>query len=408
MTTGVRNTLTDQETQAARLARFDLGPGYPQLVLPDYVRSVYLDGAVDDIALAMPPDWTPAKQALVDTDLEEACRRMLMLPADSYASLSVTFSGSVALDRALVAALAMSGGRGRRPDVGVVTTTPSIDVMRLFLAEKSQVFTRFAASRAGGTGGLDRDAVLRRVAEVRARPRAGLVVLLTSPENPTGAVWRPEDLKAIGDACFEAGGTLVVDHTFLTAGVHSRADVECVWQVLGAGQDWIAIWDTGKTFGLNEDKLGFVVSGSARAAAAVRRALSVLQFDVSRRQKVLFTELLRRSVLMDYTGYLNDVCHRNLAVAAELTASTGIRPRRPAAASLLLVELPPGPDDERTRRLLLRAGVGVVAGNVFFHTRWRPRNMLRVALARDPDHFADAFSLLVRQLDTRGARGAGR
>jgi bifunctional pyridoxal-dependent enzyme with beta-cystathionase and maltose regulon repressor activities len=394
------NTLTDQEMQAVRLATFDLGPGYPRLTLPDYVRSVYLDGAINEIGLAMPPGWTTSKQAMIDMDLEEACRRMLMLPADSYESLSVTFSGSVALDRALVAALQMSSNRKRWPGVGVVTTTPSIDIMRLFLAEKSQVFTRFAPSRSGGLGVLDRDAVLRRVAEVREMAHAGLVVLLTSPENPTGSVWQPDDLKMIGDACFEAGGTLVVDHTFLTAGVHSRADIECVWQVFGAGQDWIAIWDTGKTFGLNEDKLGFVVSGSVRAATAVRRSLSVLQFDVSRRQKVLFTELLRRSALMDYAGYLNGICNQNLTRATKLIASTGIRLRRPAAASLLLVELPPGADDdERTRLRLLRAGIGVVAGNVFFHSRWRPRNIVRVALARDADYFSQAFSLLVKHVN---------
>lgn len=398
--TSAQATLTDQEIQAAHQALFDLGPGYPQVTLPDYLRALYLDRAISEIGLAVAPGWTPTKQAMVDADLEEACRRMLLLPSDSYHLLSATFSGSVALDRALVAALSMSSNRKRHPAVGVVTTTPSIDIMRLFLAEKSQVITKFAPSRSDGLGVLNRDEVLRRIAEVRQMANTGLVVLLTSPENPTGSIWQSDDLKAIGDACFEAGGTLVLDHTFVTAGVHSRADIECVWQVFGAGQDWIAIWDTGKTFGLNEDKLGFIISGSARAASAVRRAVGVLQFDVSRRQKVLFTELLRRSTLMDYAGYLSGICNRNLTTATELVTSTRIRLRPPTAASMLLVELPAGgADDERTRLSLLQAGIGVVAGNVFFHSRWRPRNMVRIALARDPDHFARAFSLFVKHVD---------
>ncbi|GAA0923499.1 hypothetical protein GCM10009558_105640 [Virgisporangium aurantiacum] len=271
--------------------------------------------------------------------------------------------------------------------------------MPLFLGERSQVVTRYAHSRDGDPATLDRDAVLRRIADVRASTNTGLVVLLTSPENPTGAVWRPEDLKAIGDACFEAGGVLVVDHTFLTAGVHGRADVECTWQAFGAGEDWIAIWDTGKTFGLNGDKLGFLVSGSTRTTDAVRRSLSVMQYDVSRRQKVLFAELFRRAARMDYVGHLTSVCCRNLAVAADMvTARSGLRIRRPAAGSLLLLELPPGADDERTRCRLLRAGIGVVAGSVFFHAGPRPRNLLRVALARDPDYFADGFSRLIEHV----------
>ena len=395
-------TLTEQEIEAARRATFDLGPGYPQIALPGYLRSVYLDRSLDEIALANPPEWTPARQAAVDAGLEAAVRDLLMLPAASYDSVSPAFSGSVALDRALVAALAMSGDDGRRPTTHVVTTTPSIDIMPLFLGERSQVVTRYARSRAGDPAALDRDAVLRRVAEVRATRDAGLVVLLTSPENPTGAVWRPADLKAIGDACFEAGGVLVVDHTFLTAGVHGRADVECVWQAFGSGQDWIAIWDTGKTFGLNGDKLGFLVSGSDRTTDAVRRSLSVMQYDVSRRQKVLFAELFRRSARLDYVGHLNAVCHRNLAIASTMAstmaASTVLRIHRPRAGSLLLLELPPGADDERTRCRLLRQGIGVVAGSVFFHAEPRPRTLLRVALARDPDYFADGFSLLLQHL----------
>jgi aspartate/methionine/tyrosine aminotransferase len=394
----VTATLTDQEIEAAQRATFDLGPGYPQIALPGYLRSVYLDRSLDELALANPPEWTASRQAAVDAGLEAAVRDLLMLPAASYDSVSPAFSGSVALDRALVGALAMSGDGGRRPTTGVVTTTPSIDIMPLFLGERSQVVTRYAHSRAGDPAALDRDAVLRRIAEVRATRGTGLVVLLTSPENPTGAVWRPQDLKAIGDACFEAGGVLVVDHTFLTAGVHGRADVECVWQAFGSGQDWIAIWDTGKTFGLNGDKLGFLVSGSDRATAAVRRSLSVMQYDVSRRQKVLFAELFRRAARMDYVGHLNAVCHRNLAVAADMVASTDLRIRRPRAGSLLLLELPPGADDERTRRRLLRSGIGVVAGSVFFHADPRPRTLLRVALARDPDYFADGFSLLLEHV----------
>lgn len=388
-------TLTDQEIEAARRATYDLGPGYPQISLPDYLRSAYLERIVEDVALANPPFWDTTWHAAVDAGLEESVRSMLMLPAGSYEALFPAFSGSVALDRALVAALAMSDDHGRRSTVGVVTTTPSIDIMPLFLGERSQVVTRYAHSR---DGELDRDAVLRQVARVRATPGAGLVVLLTSPENPTGAVWRPEDLKAIGDACFAAGGTLVLDHTFLTAGVHCRADVESAWQAFGAGQDWIAIWDTGKTLGLNGDKLGFLVSGSGRATAAVRRSLSVMQYDVSRRQKVLFAELFRRSAREDYTGHLNRVCHRNLAVAQDLVAPTGLRLRSPVAGSLALLELPPGADDEDVRRRLLRHGIGVVAGNVFFHAGRRPRNLLRVALARDADYFANGFSLLLKHL----------
>jgi hypothetical protein len=43
--------------------------------------------------------------------------------------------------------------------------------------------------------------------------------------------------------------------------------------------------------------------------------------------------------------------------------------------------------------------VGVVSGNVFFHTDWKPNRYIRVALARRADYFAEAIDKLWRALN---------
>jgi hypothetical protein len=387
-------TLTEQELQAAYLARYDLGPGYPQLPVASYVHDLYLDDATEDLSLKFAPFWTPEKQQLVDAELEKSLARFLGLNASAYSGLFCTFSGSVALDRAFTAAISgVAPQRSKRATV--ITTSPSIDIMRLFLQERRLLSTRFVESRRAEPWGLSKDGILEDLKDLAYGPRsAAAIVLLTSPENPTGCVWSRDDLRSIAEDCFRCGGILVVDHTFLTAGVHKREEVDAVWDVLGPDTDWIAIWDTGKTFGLNEDKLGFIVCGSQRTEQLVREALGVLQFGVSRRQKLFFTELLTRSFYFGHSDDLHAICCTNLKMAATMCESAGLTVIGPTAGSLCLIELQNGVYDETVRRSLLRLGVGVVAGNVFFHTRWRPHSFIRVALARDPDYFSEGMGQL--------------
>jgi histidinol-phosphate/aromatic aminotransferase/cobyric acid decarboxylase-like protein len=393
-------TLTEQEIRVARVADFDLASGYPQIPVSDHTRALYTDHSINEPSLRFSPSWTAADHLAVDRELEEASARFLDLDANSYDYLGVTFSGGIALDRALTAAIQMPPGR-RGEHVHVVTTSPSIDVMKLFLLERRMLSVHWVESRLRRVGGLDRDAVVARIHEVaRTARRDRLIVLLTSPENPTGEVWSAADIKAIANSCDRYGGVLILDHSFLLAGVHGAGEVPPVWKALSTGTDWISVWDTGKTFGLNEEKLGFLICGSPRTARSVRKALHVVQFDVSRRQKLFFTELFRRALLTNHAGTLRDICRRNLDVAVRLSQGSRISVRDTYAGSLTLIAVDgTGRSDVDLRRALLDRGVGVVAGRVFFHTGWRPVNLVRVALARRQKYFEDAFAHLVAEVE---------
>lgn len=384
--------LTEQELEVARSAEFDLGAGYPHLPAPEFIRQSYRDDRLEDLSLMMAPGWTTEKQARLDQDLAEAVEHLLGCTfREAGAELRVTFSGSVAVDRAIMACLERARSCGAQR-LEVVTTSPSIDIMRDFLSERADIDTHFVDCLNGDDfPRLDLDGVL----DALQRPlpaNCRRAALLTSPENPTGESWSRAQLEEIAAACRRGGHTLIVDHCFLLAGVQEDL-VDAVWQVADPGDDWLAIWDTGKTFGLNGDKLGFLVA-SESLLPYVDDVLRVLQFDVSRRQKLFFSELLRFSSFYDYVPGLGSICRANLRTLVTALEATPCRVLEPKAGSLALVELPEGQIDTETCSYLLRQGVGVVGGSSFFHGDVKRSDLVRVALARDPAHFARAVDLL--------------
>lgn len=395
-------TLTVQELQAAYLAQYDLGPGYPQLEVADYIRQLYMDDTIEDLSLRFAPLWSPDKQSLVDSDLDAAVRAFLHIPRGVGGLIRVTFSGSIALDRVLAAALRMTTRTGA-DTLNVVTTTPCIDIMRLFLEERRAIIPHFVESKRGGLlGRLDLDPIIETVRGLRrGGGSAAVAVLLSSPENPTGATWTTDELRILAAACAELGAFLILDHCFAVAGVHDSTRLARIWDLDmdALPCEWVAVWDTGKTFGLNEDKLGFILSGTERVQTAVDESIAVLQFGVARRQKMFFSELLRRAFFYGHIDDLRQMCRSNLATATECAGDKfSVRPI--TAGSLLLLDITPlGLTDEELRGKLLKHGIGVVAGNVFFHTDdWRPQCFVRVALARRPEYFAEAMSRLLSVL----------
>ena len=389
-------TLTDQELAAAHKARHDLGPGYPQIALPAWIVEAVDSDSVRIGALSVPPAWDPSRSIETDRDLVLATRRLLRLP-DAGVSVATTFSGSVALDRTMTAISRVARVRGC-VGVSVITTTPSIDIMRLFLSERSEVVSHFVPCRtdADDEFALDVSRLLETLSDVTSRhPDHLRVVLLTSPENPTGATWSKSELSQIAEACNRSGSVLVVDHCFLLVGVHSDPPT-AVWDVAHAGQEWVGIWDTGKTLGLNEEKLGFLISGGELMPSALLNSVNTVQFGVSRRQKLFFSRILCDARFPRYLDDLRELCRANSeTLRCAFEGAKSIKIRTPKSGSFAMIDcLGFQEDDEAIRAKLLGADVGVIAGNVFFHAPPIPRNLIRIALARDRVHFKHSVERL--------------
>lgn len=395
-------TLTEQELQACR-AEYDLGAGYPYLRLPRRVRRLYSSEEITRISLKMPPKWQGRGQSALDDQMRRALTRFIGLGEDAYCSWACTFSGSIALDRAITAALVVSRLRSSGV-VTVVTTSPCLDVMKLLISERRRCQIKFVESRVSEPWGFDKNRLIDEIRRLENRiSSAGVVVLLSSPENPTGQVWAADDLRDVSRACLATGAVLLVDHSFLTAGIHRRNDLAAIWEVAESGCHWLAVWDTGKTFGLNEDKLGFIVSGSAELADAVRQSINTLQYGIARRQMLFFAPLLNSAPQWNWAIRLRETCFANWQYLRDATTTEdiGLEAIRPEAGSLSMIRLRGPMTDAMARKQLMAVGVGVVAGRVFFHTSWAPHDLIRIALAREPVYFREGIDRLVGHLGSR-------
>lgn len=389
-------TLTEQELEATYRTSNDLGPGYPQLEIPEWIRDLYLSVDIGTLALKIPPVWNPENQQTADTSLRNAVADFLQIGGMYRESIRCTFTGSVALNRALTAVINLARSRNAG-GVDVITTSPSIDIMRLFLSEHVEVSQHYIENRQSPDSfDLDVDKVVSKICgSAKCQNQRLKLVLLTSPENPTGYFWRNDQLSIISDACARTNSVLLLDHCFLLAGIHDTP-IPRIWEIAPEMLDWIAVWDTGKTFGFNEDKLGFICTGGPTIGKHLDQALKVIQFGVARRLKIFFTELLRNPLAAAYVGDLRAKCRQNLEYVNSNISGGSIRIIAPPAGSLVLLDCSSlGHTDEELRRFLLENDIGVIAGRVFFHGNSSHYQYLRIALAREPDHFRRAFDRLL-------------
>ncbi len=393
----VTSQLTDQEIEISRTADLDLGAGYPQITLPPWLKGVLHDQSQHELAYSFSPAVAPGEVVgLTDDLLVAVCHRLGISPSHAENGF-VTFSGSIALDRALESQLAKG--------TSVITTSPSIDIIASMISERGGVTAIFVPT--GADFSIDVDQV---IAAIRDDTNC---IILTSPENPTGHVLDEDALARLARASADRGVTLILDHCFALIDPFRRG-IPLLPNVAPPELSWICVWDTGKTFGLNEEKLGFLFC-STNLREDLRQRVNILQFDVSRRQKILFRRVLDRSIAERYEQQLSDLVARNIGLAEQACADLPLRALRPQAGSLLLLDVTPSGSSGAawSERLLHGHGLGVVRGGNFFLPQQDPvarhdgDGYLRLAMARDPAVIEEAFGR-IRAACQRGHSATSR
>jgi aspartate/methionine/tyrosine aminotransferase len=393
------SNLTDLELKIATSASLDVGPGYPQVTLPAWLDAVCRDVDHFMAAYAMPPVVGLGEANRWHDDLLKAACRYLRIDEGHARNGFATFSGSLALDRAIASQL--------RPHDAVVTTQPSIDIVTAMVRENPTV--EMVHVPTDGDFHVDVDGI-----DAAVTPRTRMIAV-TSPENPTGAVLGATEMKQLVELAVEFDLTLLFDQCFASVNPFG-IDIPLLPDYAVDDLRWIFIWDTGKTFGLNEEKLGFIFcSDSVRDD--VQGRMNVTQFGVSRRQKLLFREILDTAPREGYDAFLSDVLIRNFEECSKAAAALPIQPLVPEAASMLLFDVSDLPgastDADFADRLLDEQGVGVVKVRDFFYPgpdgekpeRWA--DYVRMAMARNPEVVTAAMDRIAEFCESLTRAGAG-
>ena len=378
-------SLTSQEASSQQLATIDLAAGYPRLATRHRAAILRLLPA------------SPPRNAYdnIDASLSLAVNRFLDPTRRGALHCLPTFSGSIAIQRAFETFRVDAMRRGATR-IQAIVQTPTLDV--IFSLAKELTRTEPIQIPLGPTyTGIDAScdaftATLRRLSKLRRDTK--YILTICSPNNPDGFVWPREKLQDVAQVCAERDISLVVDHCFLTAGVHNQSEIATIWQIQVTGCRWLAIWDTGKTFDIAGEKLAFLLSDNESTVSMARNALQVIQLDQPIRLKLLVQKLLSNGLGQLLVLHLHSLCKKNYAQLAQLQFSDArLLPLQ--AGSLALVDVTDcALTASELRSALLRLGLGLVHGQPFFGFGKSSPQLLRLALARKPTYFKSAVSTI--------------
>jgi aspartate/tyrosine/aromatic aminotransferase len=362
----IRSSLTYAERRIAAASKFDLGAGYPIGLAPDWTSLRYhLD------AVGAPP--RP----------EGAARHVLGLHSHDI-GIVATFSGSIALQRSFLAARTYLERYKRR--VVTVTTSPSIDIIPAIAREISDAGAlRLDCGLLQHFSKNECERLCAMIGETTSDEQA-VIAVISSPENPTGAIWSADHLQEIVHTCEQHGAVLIVDHCFLLAGSHETSSVSPIWNIVNSNSPVIGVWDTGKTVHLNGAKIGFILSFHQDLILHAENAVSVVQYSLPEQLSRWLASILCDRRFPEVVGDLRDAIRKNKNSLSVTVKKLGLQHLDSKAGAFDII-----------RTDFVNSDVGTVSLECFedeprYGTGWR-----RIALARPPDLFEEAIHCFFRQ-----------
>jgi N-succinyldiaminopimelate aminotransferase len=229
----------------------------------------------------------------------------------------------------------------------------------------------------------------RLAAAVSPRTR---VLLLNSPNNPTGKVFGHDELAAIAEVCVQNDLIAVTDEVYehlVFDGAH-----EPLATFPGMAERTVTISSAGKTFSFTGWKIGWAC-GPAPLVAAVRTAKQFLTYvNGAPFQPAVAVGLgLPLASFVDAAARLRD--HRDQLCRG--LEAIGFEVMRPAAGYFAVTDIRAlGLDDgvQFCRELPARAGVVAVPASAFYDDKAAARSLVRFAYCKRSEVLAEALDRL--------------
>jgi aspartate/methionine/tyrosine aminotransferase len=388
----IRGFGTTVFTEMSRLAvqhgAVNLGQGFPDFPGPDFVKE--------------------AAKAAIDADLNQ------------YA----ISHGAPRLRAAIAAAWARDHGREIDPDreisVASGATEVIFDAIQAFMGPGEEViaFEPFYDSYPAGAtiaGGALRPVTLYPPdwrfdpEELRAAftPRARLL-LLNTPHNPTGKVFRRDELTQIAVLCQERDVVALTDEVYDRILFDGAAHVPLA-TLPGMWERTLTINSTGKTFSMTGWKIGYAV-GPAPLNAALRAVHQFVTFATATPFQEAMATALEVALALGYYEELRAAYARRRELMRVALAGAGL-PSLPIGGSYFLMADLSGlgfPDDVAfCRWLTSEIGVAAVPPSAFYQDPARAPLLARFCFAKRDETLAAAAERLAGLPAALGAKPLG-
>ncbi len=327
-----------------------LGQGVPSFATPPHVAEAVARALRDDPAAgkySLQPGTPALRRAVADLLREEKG-----LPADPEREVAITVGAMEAL---LCAMLTLIG-----PGDEVVVPEPFYPshVEQILMAEGTPVFAPLRRE----DWSLDPDAV-----EAAITPRTKAIIV-SSPHNPTGAVFAKKDLRRVGELALEHDLFVICDDTY-DALAYDGPDPEGAYSLASEPElrdRLIGVFSFSKRFALTGWRVGYVWAREDLLGhmLKIHDAAAICAPSVS--QIAALASLTGPQDV--YAGFKKELRERRNFICARLSAMPGMRYVRPTGAFYVMARPDaPGVADSRELavRLINEARVVTIPGGAF-------------------------------------------
>ena len=207
---------------------------------------------------------------------------------------------------------------------------------------------------------LDPDALR---AAVTDRTRA---IVVNTPQNPIGKVWRRDELQAVADVAIARNLVVITDEVYEYLTFDGARHVP-IAALPGMAERTLTLSSTGKTFSYTGWKIGWA-TGPAPLVAAVQAAHQFLTFAVARPLQVAMAHALDTFQGEYLDGFRRDYAERRDLLVGALR-DAGFEVAVPQGTYFICASHRPLSDaDDRTfaRELIERVGVCAIPPSVFY------------------------------------------
>jgi N-succinyldiaminopimelate aminotransferase len=357
---------------ATRTGAVNLGQGFPDTDGPAEVSEAAVAAIRAGHNQYPPGPGIPELRAAISAHQQ----RFYGLSFDPDTEVLVTAGATEAITAAVLALC--------EPGDEVITFEPFYDSYAAAAAFAAAVRRVVPLEAPGWTFDPDRLA-----AAVTPRTR---VLLLNSPNNPTGKVFDADELATIARICVEADLIAVTDEVYehlIFDGVHRPLAT-----FPGMAERTVTISSAGKTFSFTGWKIGWAC-GPAALVAAVRTAKQFLTYvnGAPFQPAVAVGLALPDSFFATAAAELRD---RRDQLCAGLE-KIGFEVMRPAAGYFAMTDIRGLGEDDGVRfcrELPARAGVAAIPAAAFYDDKAAGRSLVRFAYCKRPEVLAAALDKL--------------
>lgn len=234
------------------------------------------------------------------------------------------------------------------------------------------------------------------------------MVLLCNPSNPTGTVYREEELGLVADLCRQHGLFLIADEVYREFVYDGRRATSAL--TLAGAEDFVVVVDSqSKRYSACGIRLGCLIS---RNREVTQSAMKMAQGRLSAPGLAQVVALGARELGPEYTaGVVTEYQRRRDVLFEGLSKLPGVFLRKPEGAFYFVARLPVDDAEEFARWLLtdferLGATVMVAPAQGFYATPGLGRDEVRIAYVLKEADLRAAVDILAAALPAyRAARG---